>query len=605
MKNHSFLSTKNYLSENVPTESASAEDLAALPVSKAAAALGEPWPAGRSLEPLGNFLGKAREEIQAMRGIGTKKATTLVRILAYAETDPKSLLGRHASTTGKRSVETFLSTNTPGARRVKKELFDKIAGGLSVRSSRYLENRLGRNFSCERFLQFIARHNLPSKGPNFGKSSVREIEVFHRRICKLIESFKDGIGVDETFSRLTELWMKVYKTPESYFEEYRDAFADGRFPLAKVWERLLREGYALPNRATRVIFFRRSGQLADFPVETLQSVGDRLGMTRERVRQISEKSVRGKSIPTILPSRAAWLLAAADHSRNLPVLGANFDFVVLGGKATRLLNQANDVNFTSLGWAELARMLDSSTKVGNPPKGSKTFFLSKKSLTEAFDFSGFAESFKANFETKRKTDERISLKSLLPPFLRAEAEEDTSLILPACRALASSWTGAEFEEGDVLVLPANARLSGSDRVRLAFEKAERPMRIDEVTELVNENQDNALCIRYVRALLQQGNEFLLRRSGCFWYLAEWERESSPVKLDFPEQKSQPKRQRDRDRLLNEHDCVSRRLGVNTTTERELLKYGRHSKEEYERLFGSVKNFLGFARGEDEINREIS
>ena len=45
--------------------------------------------------------------------------------------------------------------------------------------------------------------------------------------------------------------------------------------------------------------------------------------------------------------------------------------------------------------------------------------------------------------------------------------------------------------------------------------------------------------------------------------------------------------------------------MNTTTERELLKYGRHSKEEYERLFGSVENFLGFARGEDEINREIS
>ena len=76
-------------------------------------------------------------------------------------------------------------------------------------------------------------------------------------------------------------------------------------------------------------------------------------------------------------------------------------------------------------------------------------------------------------------------------------------------------------------------------------------------------------------------------------------------LAFPEQKRQPKRQRDRDRLLNEHDRVSARLGVNTTTERELVKYGKHPKEEYERLFGSMENFLRFARGEDETNQETS
>ena len=327
MNNHFILSANISSSENVLAESASTDALATLPVSKAAAALGEPWPAGRTHEPLGNFLGKAREEIEAMRGIGPKKAATIFRILAYAETDPKRLFGNHAATTGKQAVDELLSTNTPGARRVKSALFQKLAGGLSVRSSRYLENRLGRNFSCERFLQFVARHELPSKGRNFGKSSVREIEVFHRRICKLIESFKEGIRLDETFSGLTALWDTIYKTPHGYFEEYRDSFVDGRFPLAKVWERLLLEGYALPNKATRVIYFRRTGHLADFPVETLQSVGDRLGMTRERVRQISEKSVRGKSIPTILPGRASWLLAAADYSTNLPVLVGNVDFV--------------------------------------------------------------------------------------------------------------------------------------------------------------------------------------------------------------------------------------------------------------------------------------
>ena len=193
-----------------------------------------------------------------------------------------------------------------------------------------------------------------------------------------------------------------------------------------------------------------------------------------------------------------------------------------------MLNQINDVKFTSLGWAELARMLDPSIDVGNPPKGSNTFFLSKKTLTGVFDFSGFADSFTALFHGKRKAEEKISLGSFLPPFLRREPEESELVeVLRACRALVRSWTGAEFEQGDVLVLPANARLSGSDRVRLAFEKAKRPLRIDEATQLVNESQDNALCIRYVRGLLQQGEEFRLRRSGCFWYLAEWESENSP------------------------------------------------------------------------------
>ncbi len=606
MSNHFTFSSVQTVPKNGFADTALREALAILPVSKAAAALGEPWPVKREEEPLLLFLGKTSDGIKAMEGIGAKKASTLLRIIACAENDPKKLIGKRGLATGKQAVDELLSSNSPGARRAKGPLFQKLVQGLSVRSFRFLENRLGKKFSCESFLQFVARRELPKKGPNFGEGSVREIEVFHRRICKLIESFGEETDIDERYSLLTDLWSKVYKTPQGYFEPHRDSFLEGRFPLAKIWERLLREGYALTNRATRVIYFRRTGHLADFPVETLQSVGDRLEMTRERVRQISEYSAKGKSIPNILPGRAAWLLAAADHSINLPVLGEDVDFVVLGKRTTRLLNQTNDANFTSLGWAEIARMLDPSIAVENPPKGSNTFFLSKKALTKAFDFSGFAESFKTNFEAKRKADVIISLRSLVPPFLRPEAEEDDlAVVLSACRALIASWTGFEFERGDGLVLPANARLSGSDRVKLAFEKAKRPLRIDEVTRLVNESGSNALCIPYVRSLLQQGEEFSLRRSGWFWYLGEWERENAPVKLVFPEHKSEPSRRRDRNRLLNEHDRVSERLGVNTATERELVKYGKHPKEEYERLFGSIENFLRFARGEDQNEGENS
>ena len=306
------------------------------------------------------------------------------------------------------------------------------------------------------------------------KTNVQLNEMAEKYIQKF--SIKRGdldLPYDQNkFESLRFYCFTKFNIPSEEMESYKTEFLSHAFPFFKFIGLIIKH---LLSEREKYIFERNFGFILGTKKLTLQAIGDKYGITRERVRQIAQK------IPVKVENALASFAGEYEEYFNYNIRPRK-EVLLIDQRTAEFINKGEDLNFSPKFYAFAFATINSKMLFAfqNIEEIYHNYFLVHIRNAELFNFEAYFN------DLALKTGERIEKRfefnfdSYLKQFRLAECKSDQyHKIKFICRRIATLEFNVLFE-GTSIIFERNTMVRLSEYIMDILVTANRPLRLVEI-----------------------------------------------------------------------------------------------------------------------------
>lgn len=333
-----------------------------------------------------------------------------------------------------------------------------------------------------KILAYFLKNGSFKKIRNCGdKTNVELIELAERYIKKynITRDFLDMSKEAQLFEKFKFFCYSHFGIPSIETEQFKEQFFAKDFEFFKyillIFKKVL-------NRREYFIFENNFGYFKDRSKMTLQSIGDNYGITRERVRQISQ------NIPDKLMDTLSIFSTDLDFIHNYfhYDLDVHKDYIFIDDRTANRINLKEKLNaapkFYSLGFTVI--FAENYETFQDGIKDYKNYYLINKQIFRSFDFPGFFETLESKYTDRIEKTYTIDFDEFVDPFFQTDDPKLIKKIKPICRKVADSEFGIKLTENKDLVFERNTLKKISEYIIEILEKYGRPMNLREINQVL-------------------------------------------------------------------------------------------------------------------------
>ncbi len=263
-----------------------------------------------------------------------------------------------------------------------------------------------------------------------------------------------------------------FNIPSAEMEVYKADFLSHAFPFFKFIGLIIKH---LLTEREKYIFERNFGFILGTKKLTLQAIGDKYGITRERVRQIAQK----------IPGRIENALSsfAGDYEEYFNYnIRPRKELLLIDQRTAEFINKGESLNFSPKFYAFAFATINNKTLFAfqNIEEVYQNYFLLHIRNTEFFNFAAYFNDLATRTSERIEKRYDLNFESYLKEFKLAECTADQyHKIKFICRKIAM----LEFKiplEGTNIIFERNTMIRLSEYIMDILVTANKPMRLVEI-----------------------------------------------------------------------------------------------------------------------------
>ena len=307
-----------------------------------------------------------------------------------------------------------------------------------------------------------------------------------------------------------------FKVPSEVTEVYKDSFISKEFPLFGYLQTML--NYIL-NEREKYIFNNNYGFVEKSQKRTLQSIGDHYSITRERVRQISQK-VPDKVIDAI--SKISLRFVNIDKHFDYG-LDLKKEIIVIDQDLVETINKSENLNYTgklySLVFAGIfQRYFIAAQSIEN---NYRHYYLVGRKYKEVFDFKAFISDIEERNSARMVNDQAIDIITYLNNFV-FPGQIVNDRLKQICKRIATEEFGLGYDKTK-LIFRRNSLVKLSEHIVNILAEVGRPMKLTEICkELKSRSKRIPPNIESLRSSILSIDEVAAIGKTSTYALKEWE-----------------------------------------------------------------------------------
>ena len=380
---------------------------------------------------------------------------------------------------------------------------------LSIRSKNSLNLKLECHNSIIVFLKYLFSLQSVLILPNIGKTSELEIQDFLKNIHQYIKClYQSKKIVIETAIDL----MECMSISQCLIDRYVENYSDNIIRFFAIIDLVIKDN--LSEKELEVLKYRK-GYWNEKQQITLEKIGEKLGITRERVRQIEEKA--DKKLWSIIKG-----LSTYSSLINVKQLYELDDYFI---NNIAIINKRDKTNFSDdFLYRILSIFLQDDYKLMFK-SGHKYKFLIKKNIDNVFDFVGFIDKIKS-LTGKSNIDYFMDFNGLLYPYFRQVNNNiNTDKIISICEDLLNLELGVILDVNNQILIKSKNEKSVSLYAEEILIQANKPMHLDTIYSQIKKNYPKFnKSKKYMGNAFVGNNKFIFFDRNSTYGLKSWEGE---------------------------------------------------------------------------------
>jgi len=307
-----------------------------------------------------------------------------------------------------------------------------------------------------------------------------------------------------------------FKVPSEVTESYKNSFISKEFPLFGYVHTMIK--YILNDRE-QYIFNNNYGFLEKSQKRTLQSIGDHYSITRERVRQISQK-VPDKVFNTIskISQRFVNIDKHFDYGLDLKK-----EIIVINQELVDQINRKENLTYTgklySLVFAGIFQRYFISTQ--SIENNYEHYYLVSRKYKEIFNFKAFINNIEERNSIRMVNDQPIDIYEYLNRFLYP-GQIVNDRLKQICKRIATEEFGLGYDKTN-LVFRRNSLVKLSEHIISILNSIGRPMKLTEICkELKTRSKRIPPNIESLRSSILSIEEVAAIGKTSTYALKEWD-----------------------------------------------------------------------------------
>ena len=379
---------------------------------------------------------------------------------------------------------------------------------------------------------------------NCGAKTNTELTRISDKFIRQYSITPDKIKIDPRTKQFEDFKIFSYnsfKIPTQDTERFRDLYFAKDFPFCKFLLAIMQKNM---NEREFFIFRQNFNFFTDSSKRTLQAIGDIYDVTRERVRQISQK------IPTMLERNIAVfgreLTYIYDHIQY--ELDSKRDMLIINKKVADKINEKEDIIMTPKFYASVFSALydyDYDT-FQNLEKNYDYYYLIKRDLFEKYDFVGAFKAINELLNERIEETYPLNMDKFMNPFVKTDDEKWSKRAKNAFRHVATEVLGIEIsDDKESFLMARNTLIKLSEHILDILNDFKRPMSLAEIhEELANRTDRVPRNIESLRSSILSLDEVAAIGKTSTYALSGWDNiKTSTIKglvREFLEKTDDPK-----------------------------------------------------------------
>jgi len=307
-----------------------------------------------------------------------------------------------------------------------------------------------------------------------------------------------------------------FRVPSQVTEEFKDSFIKKEFPLFSYVKSIVT--YILNDRE-QYIFNNNYGFVERSQKRTLQSIGDHYSITRERVRQISQK-VPDKVFSAI--SKISNRFVSIDKHFEYG-LDLKKEIIVVDQELVNLINTREGLHYTgklySLVFAGLFHRY--FIPIQNIENNYQHYYLVSSKYKMIFNFQQFISAIEEQVSLRMTFDQPVDLMVFLNRFV-SPGQVVNDRLKQICKRIASEEFGLGYDKTNI-VFKRNSLVKLSEHIIKILTDTGRPMKLTEICkELKSRSKRIPPNIESLRSSILSIPEVAAIGKTSTYALKEWE-----------------------------------------------------------------------------------
>jgi hypothetical protein len=307
-----------------------------------------------------------------------------------------------------------------------------------------------------------------------------------------------------------------FKVPSEVTESYKDAFISKDFPLFAYVQTMI--GYIL-NEREQYIFNNNFGFYEKSQKQTLQSIGDHYSITRERVRQISQK----------VPDKV--FASIAKISQRFVSIDKHFDYgldlkkeiIVVNQELVEQINRKENLVNTGKLYSQIFAGIFQRYFISTQSIEStySHYYLVSRKYREIFDFRAFIADIEERISIRMTQDLQIDLVQYLSRFV-FPGQVVNDRLKQICKRIATEEFGLGYDKTNI-IFKRNSLVKLSEHIISILADTGRPMKLTEICkELKNRSKRIPPNIESLRSSILSIEEVAAIGKTSTYALKEWD-----------------------------------------------------------------------------------
>ena len=307
-----------------------------------------------------------------------------------------------------------------------------------------------------------------------------------------------------------------FKVPSEVTESIKDSFISKNFPLFGYVQTMVK--YILNDRE-QYIFNNNYGFLEKSQKRTLQAIGDHYSITRERVRQISQK-VPDKVFAAIckISQRFVSIDKHFDYGLDLKkeIIVINQDLVDLINKKEKLVYTGKLYSLVFAGIFQ--RYFIATQSIEN---NYQHYYLVSRKYKETFNFKAFIEDLEERNSIRMVNDLPVDLLEYLNRFVYP-GQVVNDRLKQICKRMATEEFGLGYDKTNI-IFKRNSLVKLSEHIISILTSVGRPMKLTEICkELKTRSKRIPPNIESLRSSILSIEEVAAIGKTSTYALKEWD-----------------------------------------------------------------------------------
>jgi len=307
-----------------------------------------------------------------------------------------------------------------------------------------------------------------------------------------------------------------FKVPSKVTESFKDAFISKEFPLFSYVQTMIT--YILNDRE-QYIFNNNFGFLEKSQKRTLQAIGDHYNITRERVRQISQK----------VPDKVFTAISKISH--RFVNIDKHFDYgldlkkeiIVISQELVDQINKKENLTYTGKLYALVFAGIFQRYFIGiqSIENNYKHYYIVSRKYKDVFDFKAFINDIEEQNSVRMVNDLPVDILKYLNRFvLPGQLVNDR--LKQICKRIATEEFGLGYDRTNI-IYKRNSLVKLSEHIISILTEIGRPMKLTEICkELKTRSKRVPPNIESLRSSILSIEEVAAIGKTSTYALKEWE-----------------------------------------------------------------------------------